>query len=75
MLISMIGRTLGFVACVFAFVAVVVPREGEEQSTATAQPDSAKGTKGAASSDWYAGDHSLGAIRNRLAAIDQLHWT
>lgn len=59
MLVRMIGRTLGFVACVFAFVAVVVPREGEEQSTATAQPDSAKGTKGAASSDWYAGDHSL----------------
>ena len=57
----MLGRTLGFVACVFGFIAVVVPRDGESEADAsselTAKDSSAK--QGAASSDWFAGDHTL----------------
>ena len=58
----MLGRTFGFVACVFAFVAVVVPRDGETPqgepgngSQASTNPAS----NGQANSDWFAGDHTL----------------
>lgn len=60
----MLGKTFGFVACVFAFVAVVVPR-GESTDSAA---DGAAETRGAdgkssaqspAGSDWFAGDHTL----------------
>lgn len=60
----MIGRTLGFVACVFAFVAVVVPRDGDEQPADQAAPEKRGPTKGAASSDWFAGDHTLNRQSN-----------
>ena len=58
----MLGRTFGFVACVFAFVAVVVPRGGDGSGNQPASTDGAPqsvAANGQASSDWYAGDHTL----------------
>ncbi|MEP0188967.1 MAG: TIGR02281 family clan AA aspartic protease [Erythrobacter sp.] len=64
----MIGRTVAFVACVFGFAALVVPREGEEEvakieqvrsETRTPWSKSPNPAPKQASSDWYAGDHTL----------------
>jgi aspartyl protease family protein len=58
----MLARTLAFVGCVFAFVAVVVPREEAPAgygaaNSGTASADAAQQAQ--ANSDWNAGDMTL----------------
>lgn len=64
----MIGRTIAFVAIVFGFVVIAVPGEEEPQpakieqvrsETRTPWSTSKAPASSEASSDWYAGDHTL----------------
>ena len=61
----MLGRSFAFAACVFGFVAVFVPREGDVDGEAVSASGGSKASanrsagSSSASSDWYAGDLTL----------------